>query len=401
MKAVFLTYAFPPSRYPQSIQIAHLARHLELPIDVYCARDAGERDPSILDEKAVPGLRVRRVAMPAWLRAVDKLSPAVAGRILTMPDPYRSWAYRAAAAIQAGDDLGPGTVLVTFGQPMSDHLAGLRLKRLSARPWVAHFSDPWVDNPYQRRGPISRAVNRRLERRIVEAADRLVFTSEETIDLVMAEYRAADRAKARVLPHAFEPAFYGAGAAPAVRIVVRHIGNFYGDRTPAPLLAALAEIARAQPRLLDDLVVELIGDRLDRFEGMVARHALPDGLVRLLPPVSYRESLDRMASASGLLLVDAPAALSVFLPSKLIEYLGAARPVLGLTPEGAARRVLAAAGEDYADPGDLAAAAAALERFLMRVRSPAPPDAHAREHYAAPAVAARFRGMLQDLCGGA
>ena len=101
------------------------------------------------------------------------------------------------------------------------------------------------------------------------------------------------------------------------------------------------------------------------------------------------------------MLVDAPAPLSVFLPSKLIEYLGAARPVLGLTPKGAAARLLAAAGEDYADPGDPAAAAAALERFLMRIRSQAPPNAHALEHYAAPAVAARFRGILQDLCDGA
>nr|MBA2734039.1 exosortase/archaeosortase family protein [Acidobacteriota bacterium] len=41
---------------------------------------------------------------------------------------------------------------------------------------------------------------------------------------------------------------------------------------------------------------------------------LPEGLVVVKPPIKYLESLSLMASADGLLVIDAPAEKSVFLP---------------------------------------------------------------------------------------
>jgi hypothetical protein len=50
--------------------------------------------------------------------------------------------------------------------------------------------------------------------------------------------------------------------------------------------------------------------------------------------VPYLESLRYISSADVLLLIDAPSdGPSVFLPSKLIDYLGSGNPVLGITPE--------------------------------------------------------------------
>jgi hypothetical protein len=42
--------------------------------------------------------------------------------------------------------------MVPFGNPMTDHLVGLSLSRKYRIPWIARFSDPWVDNPYHRQG---------------------------------------------------------------------------------------------------------------------------------------------------------------------------------------------------------------------------------------------------------
>lgn len=86
--------------------------------------------------------------------------------------------------------------LRVFGQPRSDHLLGLHLKQRLRLPWLAHFSDPWTDTPFRRQGPFCRPVN---------DADRVIFTSAETLELVMRKYPAGRYAKACVLPHAYEP----------------------------------------------------------------------------------------------------------------------------------------------------------------------------------------------------
>ena len=53
------------------------------------------------------------------------------------------------------------------------------------------------------------------------------------------------------------------------------------------------------------------------------------------------KSLKLMATSDLLLVVDGPDDLSVFLPSKLIDYLGAQVPILGIVPPGAAAKLLA------------------------------------------------------------
>lgn len=149
--------------------------------------------------------------------------------------------------------------------------------------------------------------------------------------------------------------------------MARYLGNFYGVRSPEPLFAALQEMHRRDPKALDALRIEIVG-RLDPGMGeTAAARSLPPGLVQMRSPVGYRELLHLMETADLLLIVDAPAKLSVFLPSKLVDYLGARRPILSLTPEGAAQRVTLEAGFWAAPPDDPQAAADALLSALRAV----------------------------------
>jgi hypothetical protein len=51
-----------------------------------------------------------------------------------------------------------------------------------------------------------------------------------------------------------------------------------------------------------------------------------------------------MCSSDILLTIDAPAPLSVFFPSKLVDYIGSGRRLVGLVPPGAASRIIAELG---------------------------------------------------------
>jgi hypothetical protein len=412
-----VSFAFPPLAYPRSVQVARLLKRLEARTALVCADERGARRDETIERDAEGQLeRVVRVPFaPGRLRReanrlAQRLRPSLWDRWNRSPDQYRGWV---AGAVTAAEELARegfrAGVLATFSQPATSHLVGLELKERWGLPWLAHFSDPWVGNPFHRLEGEAARVNAELERRVVEGADCLVFTSHETVELVMRRYAPALAAKAHVLPQCFDESQYAdsslAVGAGDRGLIVRHLGTFYGQRSPEHLFRAAAALLASDPSALEGVRFEFNG--LSNFDVLrdAGGDALPDGMVAVGPPVSYLDSLKLMSSADGLLILDAPAERSVFLPSKLIDYAGAARPVLGLTPEGAAATLIRRLGGWVADPADTARSAEALASFLafLRSRRDARTEpwgaAAVRAEYEAARLAARFDALLKELTG--
>ncbi|EKS36375.1 glycosyltransferase [Afipia broomeae] len=348
MKILAISYALPPMLYPQAIQIGRLLSHSNLDV---CAVSGGHK----VDQSGFGG-RVAHHVVPFANEpkgALRSIGIRVVPFYGTVPDTFRAWTNLAYAAVGSIiRQQGKPDLIVTFGEPMSDHLLGIRLKRELGVPWLAHFSDPWSDNPFRGLQPLSKFVNRTLERRVLENADRTIFTSEETVDLVYRKYGRFLRERTSVLPHSFDPGAYagGDGDNQSGKIVMRYIGNFYGHRSPRPLIAALAYLFRESPRLLADVRVELVGGIPRRMLHSSEWKALPEGLLVARGSVSYAESLRLMRASDILLTIDAPAAKSVFFPSKLADYIGADRRLVGIVPPGAASRIISESGGKSVSP---------------------------------------------------
>jgi glycosyltransferase involved in cell wall biosynthesis len=371
MRILAVSYFLPPALYPQAIQIGRLLRHLrgdtaivrgqvkELSTGLDSYEDFDRQFAFCLDVHFEPRLSERIGKLARWFL------PFYGG----IPDEFRGWVRRAEQAIE--DELRSRNfqpqVLLTFGMPMSDHLLGLRLKPKLGVPWIAHFSDPWVDNPFNRRNVLSNLVNRRLERSVVVGADRLIFTSAETLDLVMRKYPPEWQTKSVVLPHSFDPSLYPQRSHDGGGPVLRYLGNFYGHRSPVPLFRALTAILADEPQLLDGVRVELVGQMPRRMRDHRSFRSLPTGLVRVVDTVPYSQSLTLMVNADLLLLIDGPDDLSVFLPSKLVEYLGAGTPIFGIVPPGTSARLLTRLGAEVADPRQPSEVAKRLRKALCLV----------------------------------
>lgn len=349
MNALFFTYAYPPLKYPRSIQIARLVKYSAHAVTVVCCDDlSSAKDLSIPGEfvgKPVEVVRFRRKERSRGLfqRAINAFS---------FPDAYRSWAIATAREMIHSSRLPLFDVLVTFGQPMSDHLAGLEIKKATGLPWVAHFSDPWADNPFHGFNMLRRQLDKHYERRVLESADMLIFTSQQTIDLVMRKYPSAWTDKCKVLPHAYDPELYFGSMRAGNGINVRYLGNFYPPRSPEPLIKGLRLLHERNPAALKDVCIELIGNISGRIRLQPLLEGLPNGLVMFGPPVEYLESLKLMAESNLLLVIDAPFNSSVFLPSKLVDYVGAGKPVFAITPPGAAAELVSRYGGVVANPDD-------------------------------------------------
>jgi glycosyltransferase involved in cell wall biosynthesis len=402
VKTVFLSYAYPPQAYPRAIQVARLVSRLQLrPLTVVCAGNKDQdRGTTIAPDQSIAD--VERVPLSAVSRACELAARVPFRDWVLVPDAYRAWAADAARHILRRHALSSRDVLVTFGQPMSDHLAGLALKRRTDVRWIAHFSDPWIDNPFRRDGLFSRFRNARLEREVIAAADRVIFTSKETESLVMAKYPEQWRGKVRILGHAFDPLLYPAPRRrrPEAPVMLRHLGNFYGSRSPECLYAPIELLLQRRPDLGGQFCIEFVGS-------LGRRNALPDQgmrgreLLNFRSPVDYLSSLRLMSEADALLVIDAPADVSVFLPSKLIEYVGAGRPVFGLTPSGTSANLIAQLGGEAVDPRDCDAVSSALERWIDALRSKTIPfpwgNEEVRARFSIDVIAAEMKSIIDEL----
>jgi glycosyltransferase involved in cell wall biosynthesis len=385
VKTVFVSYAFPPQPAPRAVQVARLVKFSGLPIRVICA---GERDATRGVRPGVDVIRFPDRSSRLW-RSTK--------RFLCVPDSERPWADRVARAMLAEKLIEREDVLVTFGQPMSDHLIGLALKRSLGLRWIAHFSDPWSDNPYS--GTLSRLRQRSMEREVIAAADRVLFTSQETVDLVMRKYPAAWQAKASVMAHAFDPLANGVYKGPAeTGLVLRHVGNFYGPRNPQLLIRALRLMIESRPTSLTNVKIEFIG-RWVGHERVTAASGVPDGLLQFRESIPYDDSLRAMRSANALLIIDAPFEQNVFFPSKLVDYLWARRPILALSPPGASANIVAEAGGMVVAPDKAESIADGLADFLdcLRAGRIGPPDETVVARYDARPIAAAFDRLVASL----
>jgi glycosyltransferase involved in cell wall biosynthesis len=331
--------------------------------------------------------------LPVWFRTPDHLHP------------WKSRVLDRGGQMIASNQVCP-ELLLTFSFPLIDSIIGLELKRLYGFPWIAHFSDPWVDSPFKEYDPLTRALNVRLERDVIETADRVVFTSPETADLVMAKYPTVLREKVRTLPHAYEAEILQTRKFENNdRMVIRYLGDLYSGRTPRPLIEALRQLLSSDPELVARFRFEIVGDIHQLDLKSMGLEELPENLLVLRGRVSYDQSSQLMASAHGLMVIDAPApqgGKSVFLPSKLIEYVGAGRPIIGLTPRGTAADLITDLGGWVADPTDSAQLASVMRSFLTFLVEHDGGELpwgtpNVRKEFEAPNVARKFEKILSEL----
>lgn len=122
--------------------------------------------------------------------------------------------------------------------------------------------------------------------------------------------------------------------------------------------------------------------------------------------VNYEESLRHIGSASVCVLVEANIAEGIYLPSKLMDYLVARKPVLALSPAvGVVADMATRGGILRADPNDVAAIVHAIEvlyaDFMAGTLGRRAPDEGIVSEFTAPTVATKFLRVVAQLRGSA
>lgn len=279
--------------------------------------------------------------------------------------------------------------------PYSDHVTGYLLKKLSGKPWVADFRDPWTQNASARNQGWRYRVDQWVEGRVLRTADRVIgVTPSYTADLRRlaagraaedfvtiengydgADFRFAQGSESEVaeadLPGVkdtagkvaeadFPPTQSSAGEV-AKRVMLAHVGFVY-DGTALSFLRAVEALGEAGVRLQ----VRFVGGLGATEQGWLAGRRLA-AEVRVEPRRTHQEALQIMREADVLLLFVIPGEPeSGHYPGKLFEYLASGRPILLAGSPGDAARLVEQSGTGcFVDARDEAGVVNALKALSL------------------------------------
>jgi glycosyltransferase involved in cell wall biosynthesis len=352
-KVLFITYFWPPSgkatlHWPLKM-IQHLPGFGWQPLVLTADEDTfSSQDESLLKEvdpdlKVFKARAVEPFGIYRRLLGKEKNAPLTASETISktnrglrhrlaiwirmnlfVPDARIGWywnAVRKGKQILRSENI---QAIVSIGPPHTTLLVGKKLSKQFNIPHIPVFIDPWVDISYYRdfkRSVLTLALDRRLERSVLEEASHIVFVTESMREDYARRYPAI-RNKSHVLYWGYnEESFhdYIPKNVPATEILL-HAGNIFDYQNPKALWATLQKeihngrnlkivfIGTVSPGIRQSITEAGLSDRTE-FKGFLPYHKMIEEL-----------------GASSYVMVCATEKRHV--PGKLFEYLRSGKPIL-------------------------------------------------------------------------
>lgn len=269
-------------------------------------------------------------------------------------------------------------IVMTRSMPPESHEIGLEIKKIKPSiKWIASFGDPIANNPFvikdrptlspyslraryvrymgiremispkrmikntlwkrrQKRTEIPLEEERKLEKEIIMNSDKIIFNNKYQKEYMLKNYEEKVAEKAIILPHSFDKELYSDSIKErsSEKVKMVYIGHLDTIRTPRLILEAIKQLKKDKTDLADKLEVQFYGHMSDADKVYLIDNELLD-IVQVKKPVNYKTSLEIMKDCDWLLHIDANLLgvvdENIFFAAKLADYIGAGRPILGMT----------------------------------------------------------------------
>jgi len=262
-------------------------------------------------------------------------------------------------------------VLYSSSPPFTSHLIGFFMKLIWRKPWVADMRDLWALNPYSKPPTgVHRKISSYLEYKILKSANKVITVSDPLCARLKETYPSVNPGKFQVITNGYDREdFLSEVRHENKKFSIGHVGSLYAGQTPLHFLQALGLLKKEKANLLKNMAVTFLGgtDRNNRkiLEKLVQNFQLQDVVIRK-QAVSHREAIDHMLRFDVLLLIIGRENKGC-LTGKLFEYLAAQKPILALTEDGPARKLIQESQSGVAvDPEDIGRIKEAILNYYER-----------------------------------
>lgn len=264
---------------------------------------------------------------------LDKVFKFVRGNMF-IPDARVGWNKHALAKAEQLLPGGNFDAILTSSPPHSTQLIGLKLKKKYNLPWIADLRDPWTNIHYYDQlyhTALAKRLDEKYERQVLEQADAILVTSEDTKRLFMSKPANLSPDKIFVIPNGYdEEDFTHPSMPPKDAFVITYTGTITENYNIDVFLKVIAHLASVHSEI--NYKLRFVGKVSDGVKQRIEKAGVL-GITEFVPYVPHREAIKYMLESTLLLLSIAEVdTVHANVPGKLFEYLAANKPIVALGP---------------------------------------------------------------------
>lgn len=234
-------------------------------------------------------------------------------------------------------EIDPDIIWAT-GDPWSGLWLGEKLSRSLSKPFVADFRDPWTlaEVHLRNRSPFSMEIDKQVEKRILQNANRLVFTSGLTEKKYVDEFMLP-KEKTRTIYNSYDS-----------DLIKEHENESWGEKLKAnflnliffgrfrrlspvtPIAEALNELNKKSPEDTSFIHIHSFGKPDAMNLRTIREYGLEKNFIYHEPVVP--EKMLPVLKSADILLLSTNMEREQVIPAKLWDYLSVKVPIFSITP---------------------------------------------------------------------
>lgn len=253
--------------------------------------------------------------------------------------------------------------ILSHSNEMISHQVALEIKgKYPKIPWVAYFGDLFAQNPYLKYMPNHPLIDidSKIEADTIKQADLIILNNEYQKKLMINSNLTEYQDKIIIIPHCYDPEMYPEASTlqKNSKFTIAHLGKLYHTkRTAELLLKAVDRLIDIYPKYKNKFEIVFYGSSPSPSD--ITTHAFMrnHNHVKFEETIPYLDSLKIASNVDALLLIDGifdkendQLDENPFFPGKLADYMGAKRPIIGITmTKGATADILKKSNNLIAD----------------------------------------------------
>lgn len=267
----------------------------------------------------------------------------------SIPDIYVGWFIPTVLKAKKIIEKENIDLIFVSSSPWISSLIGMLLKKLTKKPLIIEFRDPWSFNPSLRYGmKIHQWVNINLESFVLKNLDHLILVTIGMLNGYVERYPNL-KYKISLIYNGFDLTNFQFREIKSFdKFTIIYTGSFYGVQSPELFFRGLRKVIDEKIIPKNKMQVLLVGHKAKFVEKLIEKYSLRE-IVNYKDFVSVKEANRCILKSHMLLLVigcnkqDG----SHVLTAKIFQYLATGKSILALVPEGDASEMIRTYSDNF------------------------------------------------------